>query len=402
MKQLLTVFLMLLLSISVMANGLSLNSIGTRALGMGGAYVGLADDPTAIYWNPAGLAGQNSSIMVFATDIIPMATYKTPDGTPAPFAVDAETQSSHYISPNLFGVYNMGNVTLGLGAYVPAGLGAKWDGKDFGTDEMFSEIGVFNISPALAYQVNDQFSVGLAVNIYYAMFEMSQKPNYSEESDGLGYGATLGLKFNASEKLSIGASLRLATNVSMEGDAERLVQTGPATFSNVKMTFERDVEWPLWFGGGIAYHVNDDWVITADAQYSNWSSLEQLEANYKFDMGFGPMTMKDTLHLEWDSQVQIRLGTAYDVNDNFTLRGGYYYDPAPAPDETLIHLFPSSTNHAFTAGGSYAMDNLTLDFALEYLLGAERDIEAVPENDMPGIHQMDVFAFSVGFGYTLP
>ncbi|MEW6618976.1 MAG: PorV/PorQ family protein [bacterium] len=29
--------------------------IGARALGMGSAFVGLADDPTAIYWNPAGL-----------------------------------------------------------------------------------------------------------------------------------------------------------------------------------------------------------------------------------------------------------------------------------------------------------------------------------------------------------
>jgi hypothetical protein len=30
--------------------------IGARALGMGNAVVGLADDPTAFYWNPAGLA----------------------------------------------------------------------------------------------------------------------------------------------------------------------------------------------------------------------------------------------------------------------------------------------------------------------------------------------------------
>jgi hypothetical protein len=29
--------------------------VGARALGMGGAYVGVADDSTAVYWNPAGL-----------------------------------------------------------------------------------------------------------------------------------------------------------------------------------------------------------------------------------------------------------------------------------------------------------------------------------------------------------
>jgi len=31
-------------------------SLGTRALGMGGAFVAVADDTTAVYWNPAGLA----------------------------------------------------------------------------------------------------------------------------------------------------------------------------------------------------------------------------------------------------------------------------------------------------------------------------------------------------------
>lgn len=32
-------------------------SVGERALGMGGAFVAVADDPTAVHWNPAGLAG---------------------------------------------------------------------------------------------------------------------------------------------------------------------------------------------------------------------------------------------------------------------------------------------------------------------------------------------------------
>ncbi len=30
--------------------------LGAKALSMGGAFIGLADDWTAIYWNPAGLA----------------------------------------------------------------------------------------------------------------------------------------------------------------------------------------------------------------------------------------------------------------------------------------------------------------------------------------------------------
>ena len=46
-----------LLALPVQARAQSLDAVGTRAQGMGGAFVGIADDASAVYWNPAGLAG---------------------------------------------------------------------------------------------------------------------------------------------------------------------------------------------------------------------------------------------------------------------------------------------------------------------------------------------------------
>lgn len=40
------------------------NGIGARALGLGGAYVSIADDATATYWNPAGIAGVPTNYQV--------------------------------------------------------------------------------------------------------------------------------------------------------------------------------------------------------------------------------------------------------------------------------------------------------------------------------------------------
>src|SRR5512143_3591146 len=48
--------LVLTLASGLLANGLNLNGFGARAAAMGGAFVGLADDYTAVFWNPAGLA----------------------------------------------------------------------------------------------------------------------------------------------------------------------------------------------------------------------------------------------------------------------------------------------------------------------------------------------------------
>jgi hypothetical protein len=46
-------------------------SLGTRALGMGGAFVAVADDATAVYWNPAGLAtGPFFSVVLDWQDLV--------------------------------------------------------------------------------------------------------------------------------------------------------------------------------------------------------------------------------------------------------------------------------------------------------------------------------------------
>src|SRR5688572_28284943 len=52
-----TASIALLLAFTATAAAQTFETVGTRAQGMGGAFVGVADDASAVYWNPAGLAG---------------------------------------------------------------------------------------------------------------------------------------------------------------------------------------------------------------------------------------------------------------------------------------------------------------------------------------------------------
>ena len=60
MRHLLTATTAFLLLVGVMTAQASAQTsfevVGSRALGMGGAFVAVADDPSAVFWNPAGLA----------------------------------------------------------------------------------------------------------------------------------------------------------------------------------------------------------------------------------------------------------------------------------------------------------------------------------------------------------
>jgi len=51
------------------ANAQIFESLGTRALGMGGAFAGVADDATAVYWNPAGLGSGATFDLTFGQSV---------------------------------------------------------------------------------------------------------------------------------------------------------------------------------------------------------------------------------------------------------------------------------------------------------------------------------------------
>jgi len=419
----LTVILMLVLTSGAFANGLSLNSIGTRALGMGGAMVGLADDASAIYWNPAGISNIEGAFAgLYVTAINPMASYSWQYST---FGIDvtAESITDYHFTPNFFATYQAGDWTFGLGVYVPAGLGVEWVGDDLiqlsgGTSlEWMSRIGVVDFSPVVSYKLSEQFSLGLAVNIYYAFFDMNRPaevaPNtymqYTESSSGTGVGFALGAQYKINEMFTLGASFRGKTDVSMSGTAKNPA-FAPAGAEETE--FDRDVSWPMWIAGGVAVKPSECLVITFDVQYSQWSkSSDEFVTDYKSDVWKGALEPSDShkFILKWEDATQIRLGAEYLASDKLALRLGYYYDPAPAPDETLNILFPSSTNHVITGGLGYRAGNWAIEVGAEYLFGAERVISDEWNNpvnplegfvnEMPGTHQMDIFAFSIGVGY---
>jgi len=400
------------------ANGLSLNSIGPRALGMGGAMVGLADDYTALYWNPAGLSNTKGSFLgVYFTGISPMGTYEL-----SAAGIDTETESNIYPTGGLIGIFPISkDLTFAFGVYVPAGLGAQWNGTDLamlsgGTAlDWESKIGLINISPAVSYKVTDQLSLGLAVNVYYALFNLDRPAStpggfmqYSEESTGLAYGVTLGAQYAVNDMITVGATFRTKADVTMDGEAENpffgLVPPAQGGPYPTKSDFEREVSWPLWFGAGIAVKPMENLTLALDIQYSQWSESEkEFDTKYK-DNAWDTFISDDDkkFTLLWNDATQIRFGAEYKLSEGATIRAGFYTDPAPAPDKTYNIIFPSIDYTAITGGASVDVGGVVIDFAAEYLFGSKRDIAIGKYADaMPGLHNMDIFAFSIGTGFSL-
>jgi long-chain fatty acid transport protein len=414
-----------------LANGLNLNSLGTRALSMGGAFVGLADDFSAIYWNPAGITNfQNRYLGFYGTDVIPSATYlsQAPTDIGLVTLVDAKTQTKHYLSGMLTYYQPINeNLVAGVGVYIPSGLGSAWDGEDFTNMtantayQWDSRIGLVTISPAIGYRVNDKVSIGMAFNINYGMFSLKRWAGsidfsgevgvvdlgqYEDDQNGWGFGATFGVLVKPNEMFSFGATIRTPSKVQFSGTSA--ISNLPVLGYKEKSDSERDITWPWWIAGGVAFRPMEDLLITADLQWTQWSALDEIETKFKDPAWslFMVASGDNITPLHWKNALQIRFGAEYMLYQNVGLRAGYYYDPSPAPDKTLTILLPSYDFNVLTIGIGYDLEGLVLDFGFEYLLGKQRQVDFAKwlldpayESSMPGTYKMKIAVPTVSVSY---
>jgi len=402
------------LTVSSFANGLNLNGMGTKAISMGGAFIGLANDYSAVFWNPAGLTQlEDSNFSLFSSFIIPKGTYEY-----APAGINIETESAVYPAPALsFYKPISENLVVGIAAYATAGSGAEWDGSKLAAfNPMYmlgdttaytwkSMVGAMTVSPVAALKIGDSLSVGFSLNIVYGFLQMERPAlgQYKEDLKGMGVGATIGFLYKASDSISIGLTYKTPQKIKLTGTSE---MSGLAAMGmSVDTTATREVTWPMWIGGGVAIKPMDKLTITFDVQYTNWKKLDTIsiefdEAFWKMNLGNGSLEEGSAFELYWNDATQIRAGLEYVISDSLALRAGYYYDPAPAPATTLNIMLPSITYNVVTVGFGYKTDKINLDLGLEYLKGANREADYSLGMAMPGTHGMDMIVPTVSFTYT--
>ena len=425
------------LTTGLFANGLNLNGFGARASAMGGAFVGLADDYTAVFWNPAGLALIKMPTFGLTGDILmPKAEY----GLTTTYATyGMETKSKKYPAGLLGYFQPVGeNVVVGLGAYTLSGLGAAWDNTGleaalvapYPPSAFFPElepykwesfIGSITVAPSIAVKLSEMLYVGATLNINYGFFKTHQWGEYQMvevmtppdvlgaipmlinlgqrdlDVKGWGFGATFGVLVQPADWISFGATFRTQSKINLKGttEIENIDLLGLETESDTEMS----VASPMWLAGGVALKPVEGLTLTFDAQYTNWSKLDEIALTFGDPVWDAALGDEASLLLNWQNKTQLRVGAEYDFG-GFALRGGYYYDPAPAPDETLNILTPSFTFNSVSGGFGYKSGNFRLDLALEYLMAKDRTVAPSGDN-LPGLYKMNILVpmFSLSFGF---
>src|SRR5450631_1518242 len=204
-------------------NGLSLIGTGAESVAMGGADVAVARDTTALSTNPAGL----SQVHGWALDGFGAAAFATD------VAHADQFNNNRLVSNRVVPLVGNGfskqldstGLTLGIGLFAQAGAGNVYNNINTpfgGTDTMRAQFGVVKFTPGIAWDVNDQWSLGASLNVYYASFTQRVFPNVSyfnpnnpaqsyfgrerKNASSVQLGAKVGVLWMPTESLHVGAT----------------------------------------------------------------------------------------------------------------------------------------------------------------------------------------------------
>lgn len=447
----LSVIICLALSTSVFAAGFALYEASARGNALGGSMTARADDPSALFYNPAGITqlpktqfSAGSTVLNPFMDVKTTGTlgFATPPGYPAfiqgPFfsgsnQVTTSLENNYFFAPTVYVTQQLNDkVWVGLGTFSRFGLGVEWPTLWPGRFNSYNaEIKTFEINPSVAYKVTDNFSVSAGVSAMYMDIKLQSRipgqvipakivsnlglgalaassaaygTNELDQKltgDSWGYGFNFGLLYKPNEWISLGATYRSEVKQSVSGSVEIKGQTaGQLAYFPSESNASGDVTLPAQITFGVAVKPVKKLSISFDAYLTGWSSYDGLA--FEFEKTIAGSNTR-VVEKNWKDVWSYRVGLEYNVTDWMDLRLSYIYDESPVPDNTIDYLLPDSDRHVFGAGFGFHKGNFSLDLSYNYLIFKDRHIAArandfVYESDVEsaGCH---IYGMQIGYKF---
>lgn len=371
-------FLSLVCIESAFAGGFRIYDQSASATGQSSAFAAQADDPSAVYYNPAGMTQLRGAQILFGTLFIGgHTTFSSPSGamTRGDFgASSAFPPPSHfYATVNLEDVgYDFAKgFSAGIAVLSPFGNTYRYPASGpFSTAVTHSALQLIDIKPSLAYKFNDQVSIGLGMDIYtfFNFWGEGQYETHLKSSGGPplpsagtplevnGRGTTGGFNVSLLYTPFRSSNDKPLVNVAFiyRSQAELPIK-GQFLASGVLLSDVRTtLVLPQVFTGGISvWPIQDDrnsWKLELNVDYTDWHSMRNTDLHLSngFTIPFAQ---------NWRSTYTVLVGTEYRWLDlqqlpnwEIALRGGYWYSMTPVPDISFSPQLPDANNHSISLG----------------------------------------------------
>ncbi len=390
-------WVLVVLSCSVMlspsafaTNGTNLIGIGPIARSMGGVGVAAPQDAiSAVFANPAAMCFgpycPSSEFNFSGTLFMPKPEGKVTIGETT---IEADSDDKVYMIPaiGISAPISTGPRAwrFGLAAYGVSGLGVDYRDTDLdGQPGEYTHLAIMKFAPAIAFQPNNQVSLGFAPHINYSTLDLGYGNSFN-----YGFGAQVGAIYRPMDELSLGVTYISPLNVDHEN-----VTIDPSTGNRADL----ELESPQQIGFGVAFNLmGDQLLLEADAKWLNWADAKGYE------------------DFDWDDQWVFAVGAQFEAMPNLFLRVGYNYgenpvnehdgfaggDPTYGFENLRIIGFPAIVESHLSLGIGYQFSS-KFSMDLGYVHAFEKTIEeSGTYNGVPVTFESTLSEHSLDFGLT--
>ena len=367
---------------------------------MGLAFTGVADDPSAIFYNPAGMGFQEHFSLMVGGSALGRSKADFTGANPFPGeGVSESIQKQVFIIPNLYAVVPLTpELNFGLGINAPYGLGLRWNDPEHFSGRFTSQNAVIktaDINPVFSYKLFPELSIAAGADLRFSKVQLERNANLgvdpftgavedvahvklnSSLTGNSGWGWNVAFLWKVTPDVGVGASYRSAIRVNYDGTAvftqrftgnpivDALVTAGLPQGEHPVST---SVRFPASLNTGVGIGLPANFLLALEADWTKWSSFDAL--NIAFPDGVAPEVDRPT---NWKDSWAYRAGLEKKFG-NWAMRVGYYFDNTPQPEKDVGPILADNDRNGYTAGFGYNTPQWGVDLGGVYIRFKDRSV----------------------------
>lgn len=390
-------------------SGFQIMTQSARATGMGLAFTGIADDPSAVFFNPAGLGFQEHFSLMLGGELLGRAKADFAGANPYPgIGVSESVDKQVFFLPNLYAVLPLTpELNFGLGVNAPYGLGLRWNDPETFSGRFVSQnvvIKTLDINPVFSYKLFPQLAIAAGADLRYSKVQLERNSNLglvdpltgavrdvahiklnTDLTGNHGWGWNAGILYKPVPSVGIGVSYRSAITVDYDGTAVFIQRpTGDPIFDALVAAqlpqgdhpVTTSVKFPSTLNIGVGIHLPAGLLVGLEADWTKWSNFSALNISLPDQPGgttCAPAGIKVCRVTGWENSWAYRVGVEKKFGV-FAIRGGYYRDQTPQPTRDAGPILADNDRNVYTGGFGYDTDRFGADVGGAYIRLKDRAV----------------------------
>ena len=367
---------------------------GIKSQGIGGVGIALPQDGLAAATNPAGTAFVPDRADVGLTWFSPKRSAQIVGNA---FGADATYDGngkSNFFIPE-FGYVTKINqtTTAGVAVYGNGGMNTQYASNPYARFGSTGTAGInleqLFISPSVAYKLNEQNALGLAVNFAYQKFSAQGLSAFSTASASSSNLTDRGTDTSTGWGIRLGWTGQVTPDLTLGATWASKVKTGK--FSNYSGLFANSGSFdiPENYGVGLAYKFAPVWTFAADVSQIKYGSVNSV-ANPLSNLTVlgNPLGSANGAGFGWKDVTVVKLGVSYDYTPDVTLRAGFNHsDQAIPSNQTFFNILAPATVQDHLTFGATWKTSTGGELSVAYAHGFKKTVNganSIPPGNPPG------------------